>query len=56
MSVNDRHGTFWVIDGIRVKKKKPFSVIEISRTLKINDNKAEKIQTPIILTHEPHIL
>lgn len=56
MSLNDRNGTFWVIDGVRVKKKKPFFVTEVPRTLKIHENKIERNQTPIIITHEPQLL
>jgi len=26
MTNNDNHGTFWVIDGLRIKKKLPFVV------------------------------
>lgn len=37
MNSNDRNGTFWVIDGVKVKKKKPFAIVEVTRSLKSNE-------------------
>jgi len=33
MSTQDKTGTFWVIDGIKVKKKQPFAVTYVPRAL-----------------------
>jgi hypothetical protein len=35
MSAGNRQGTFWVIDGVRVKKKHPYLVTQIDRVLHV---------------------
>lgn len=50
MNPCNRQGTFWVIDGVRVKKKQPYLITEIPRTLQITVPKPIKNQEiPIIV-------
>ncbi len=52
MKLNDKQGTFWVIDGLRIKKKKPFKVKEVARRLN-PPTKNIKEQTPFLRAQEP---
>jgi hypothetical protein len=42
MTSSNRQGTFWVIDGLRIKKKRPFAVTEIQRIFQPSHYKEEK--------------
>lgn len=42
MSAGNRQGTFWVIDGVRVKKKIPYLVTQIDRVLNVPIRKTDK--------------
>jgi hypothetical protein len=55
MSTSNRQGTFWVIDGVRVKKKNPYFVMEIDRVLNIHTPKNDKIPEPHAPPHEPTV-
>lgn len=43
MSAGNRQGTFWVIDGVRVKKKHPYVVTQIDRVLHVPTPKTGKL-------------
>lgn len=46
MSTINRQGTFWVIDGVRVKKKQPYVVTAIDRVLHVPTPKNDKHPEP----------
>lgn len=49
----NRQGTFWVIDGVRVKKKQPFQVALVQRTLHIPTPKPAKQPDPPPIQLDP---
>ena len=53
MNAGNRQGTFWVMDGVRVKKKQPFIITETPRTLQNAIPKPIKNQETPIVVNEP---
>lgn len=55
MSTVNRQGTFWVIDGVRVKKKQPYIVTQVDRVLHLPTPKPNKHPDPHIPGSEPAV-
>jgi hypothetical protein len=51
MKTNEKQSTFWVVDGLKIKKKEPFFVREVSRQL-IVQSKYNKEYTPLLRPEE----
>lgn len=51
MKTNEKQSTFWVVDGLKIKKREPFVVKEVSRQL-IAKDKYNKQHTPLMRPEE----
>ena len=51
MKTNEKQSTFWVVDGLKIKKKEPFVVREVSRQLIVH-SKYNKEYTPLLRPEE----